>query len=270
MTIIEDPVHNGIECASCHTYPIIGVRFHCASCPSGADFCGICEERGLALLPSTGLGHTELHVLIKIAAPLDRNVTMALVNSLAAVQRRLINQAQGYSGANGMMLRPPGVPPVRQITAMTTTNGWHANVAGVLDQPMTCCSECSKDLIGGPRYLCANCPLARNPSGQVGYSLCQACEVNSLLLHDPTHFFVKISRSMSNAVLNPAMIGESLLPPLYRENENVVAYQRASETRQTTRSSAIMSWMGLPRTQEFEMKRFNEMNLVPLQELIHP
>lgn len=34
-------IHHGVRCKSCHMSPIIGMRYHCASCVKGADFVSV-------------------------------------------------------------------------------------------------------------------------------------------------------------------------------------------------------------------------------------
>ncbi len=258
IQVIEDAVHNGIECASCHTFPIIGTRFHCLSCPGGLDFCGTCEERGLGFLPSAGLDHHESHFLVKIAAPLTREIASFLVSALAQGQSRFLDFAGGRSRANEGMSRPPAASQSEHSDGWIRPNGNAQVGSPVFQSPHPCCSACSRPLAGGARYLCANCPLTQDSSGQVGYVLCQSCETRSLLLHDPTHFFLKISSAMSHAHISPTLLGDkALLPPLYKENDAALRAQRQGTLEPRGRG------------QQSDAKRFQELNLVPLESLVH-
>jgi len=61
------PVHVGISCGSCSVTPIVGVRYHCATCgpPAGQrggfDLCQQCEERG-AVQRHTAGHQWEVHI----------------------------------------------------------------------------------------------------------------------------------------------------------------------------------------------------------------
>ena len=275
-SVIEDPVHHGIECASCHTFPVIGTRYHCVSCPGGADFCGICEDRGLSLLLSNDLNHYEAHVMIKFNLPVDRNVVGAVAASLNNAAKRLNDQAQGrmpHISHQAVHEQSISHAPRSNPTGTRNTTWPQASIPTQI--VTACCSECGKDLSGGPRYLCARCPFTESSSGQVGYSLCQACETKSLLLHDPSHFFVKIARSRSSAPFASHLVGSpSLLPSLYESNQLIG--RNSPPKQQANVPSGFRAWLGRSSSQEIELRslreasRVQENSLVPIHNLVHP
>lgn len=61
------------------------------------------------------------------------------------------------------------------------------------------CSSCGASFAGGVRYLCSHCPVEATG----GFNLCSACEPFSLLVHNPSHVFLKINRSYSMSSIRP-------------------------------------------------------------------
>ncbi|KAK0543063.1 hypothetical protein OC845_006309 [Tilletia horrida] len=216
-------VHTGIKCAACGQQPITGTRWHCANCIGGRDFCGSCEADEEAMAAQAEImGHGLDHLLIKIPAPIDRQVVFKLGNSLLRAQQRLTAQAERVAAAGlespewtesadnlqsewDTALRLNGVHASRQREAMEQawqsaslsnnslmTNG-ATRPAG--EQRGAQCFNCQKSLQLGPRYICANCPLGQLTPGVLGLNLCHECAEISQELHDPSHFFIKIQSS---------------------------------------------------------------------------
>lgn len=205
--------HVGVRCMSCHVEPIVGVRYHCASCVKGADFCADCERTGSAVRLSTN--HTESHIMIKLATPLTQFEGADIMDRiLSTTTRRLVQQTANVSSSSS------NSSLARTETDMTSNGLLPSTGAGRMFK----CSFCMTP-IAGVRYLCANCPIVSEGSRD-GYNLCVACEVHSLKCHDPAHFFIKLSASQAPPGAERIPLGDrwdvqeitgggSLLPCLY-------------------------------------------------------
>lgn len=162
------------------------------------------------------------------------------------------------------------------------------------------CSACGSEILGS-RFLCANCPIKERPGSQ-GFNLCENCEVNSLELHDPSHFFLKI-RSVPNSnpnngngnnqsqralalALNPFTENlRNLLPPLYKDivprpgiadlaqtPNNGIILSDPRESASRCLQGAVRRFVGRNNEQTIEMQRLNNgglSDIVPLNELVH-
>ncbi|PWN36597.1 uncharacterized protein FA14DRAFT_4528 [Meira miltonrushii] len=207
-------VHVGIQCKTCHIEPIIGVRYHCASCVKGADFCSDCERTGNAVRLSTH--HEESHIMIKFGTPLNGvDVADVLGRALHVTSQRLVEQASDSSSSTS----GPSTSPTKIRTKTYA-------VRGQMPKNVLRCSFCAGSVIG-TRYICANCPIVTIDSRD-GYNLCSSCELQSLRCHDPTHFFIKIRMDPTTAHIDRIALGDrweiqeltgggSLLPCLYSD-----------------------------------------------------
>lgn len=207
-------IHVGIKCKTCHVEPIVGVRYHCASCVKGADFCSDCERTGNAVRLSTH--HEESHMMIKFGTPLnDLDVADVLGRALHLTSERLIEQTSETSSSTS----GPSTSPTR--ARKTTIVGRKQFPKNVLT-----CSFCAGSVIG-TRYICANCPIVTADSRD-GFNLCSSCELQSLKCHDPTHFFIKVRMNPTIAHIDRVSLGDrweiqeltgggSLLPCLYSD-----------------------------------------------------
>lgn len=234
-----DVVHGGVTCASCGQYPIVGARIHCLSCPGGRDFCAACDERGLSLQPrqpnpahhSTQLpSHTQQHICLKLTMPIDRLNAQVAATALEEAAERLM-----YQALRGPLARPghphhpfhgnstsfvarspiePDKPPpfgAQGTGSVPASGGLHAQLAAarISDEVPFAphCDSCGSSFVGGVRYLCSRCPVEATG----GFNLCENCEPFSLLVHNPTHVFLKINRSYSMSSLRQT----PYIPPIY-------------------------------------------------------
>lgn len=194
----ETNIHHGIRCRSCGIYPIIGIRYHCASCTRPADFvrilepkltpmthllspqCVNCERTGQAERNSPS--HSTSHMMIKITIPLQGTQAAQHLNMvLQGLKTRLVQEARSSTLS---LSNPPETETAAAAARENTTDQ-------TLPEHALKCSFCSRT-ITQVRYLCANCPIVTQ-STRDGYNLCTTCEMASLQCHDPTHFFLKIN-----------------------------------------------------------------------------
>ena len=216
MVALEDgtSVHHGVRCSACQMTPIVGNRYHCASCVQGADFCADCERTGYAI--RADVGHQPSHLVIRLAAPLDSSQAVeALGAVLSEAQKRLHKQVPMCSHR---------IPPHSPSALVQTTN------TTIYSNKAVKCSFCISPILQGPRFLCANCPLA-SPTSSDGFNLCATCHGYSLQCHDPLHFFIKVNpmpREMNSRSRIPlgerwevreVTKGGPLLPMLYANVE---------------------------------------------------
>ncbi|KAK0528324.1 hypothetical protein OC835_004706 [Tilletia horrida] len=178
--------------------------------------CGKCETDEEVMAATAGaMGHSLDHLLIKIPAPLDRNVVSKLGNSLIRAQQRLAAQAERLAAAgldsqqwsdpvdnlqnewdSALRLNGSTAGPHfnRQLEEME--QAWQTATSPIIRPPEeqygAQCFNCRKSLQHGPRFICANCPLGQLTPGVLGLNLCADCEKISQELHDPSHFFIKI------------------------------------------------------------------------------
>lgn len=216
-------VHEGVRCRACNVEPIVGVRYHCASCVKGADFCEECERNGMAIRKSTQ--HTESHLMLKLATPIrGDDVAEVISHVMGLTTKRLIEQASTPSSSSVSPSVQTSNTSSSAEHSMTSTNTSQSiNVAAAVR-----CSFCSTPILG-VRYMCANCPI-NSASSHDGYNLCHSCEAHSLKCHDPAHFFIKISAVPPLAGVERLPLGERwyvldvtqggpLLPCLYADQE---------------------------------------------------
>ncbi|UZJ57341.1 hypothetical protein CBS101457_006661 [Exobasidium rhododendri] len=165
-------IHSGVKCKACHMSPIIGMRYHCASCVKGADYCADCERTGYAF--RAGIGHELSHLIIRLAAPLD---TPQAVDALGAI---LLQTQERLAERVRFSFQTPSSALTRTINTTVYSN------------KAIKCSFCISPILSGPRFLCANCPLV-SPTTLEGFNLCSSCQEHSLQCHDPSHFFIKVN-----------------------------------------------------------------------------
>jgi hypothetical protein len=283
-------IHQGVQCRSCKVMPIIGYRYHCASCFSGADFCSNCERNGYSMQLETG--HSASHMVIRLAVPLDTSQAVnALGATLAQTQQRLMEQVSSVSSR--AVVRQPS-----KVQTFRTT---------VYSNKALLCSFCVTPILSGHRFLCANCPIVSETSLD-GFNLCKTCEPHSLQCHDSTHFFIKVNppaREVDNRSRIPLgerwqiqeMIkGGPLLPPLYAEVEQQDPLQPptlgfrsrsannlairvgdgmavSDSNNALTRRFAKGGTEATRRAQEIEMLALRESQsryIVPVDRLVHP
>jgi len=90
--------------------------------------------------------------------------------------------------------------------AGTVVGSSRGHISQLSDDHRVNCNACRQPIIG-TRYQCAHCP-----SATASYSLCEACEAQSYLVHDPMHIFFKLPRPVQRPIQAPY----ALLPPLYQ------------------------------------------------------
>ncbi|KAN0129825.1 hypothetical protein V8E53_012297 [Lactarius tabidus] len=171
----ESPLkHVGYQCSYCEL-DIFGARFECQECED-INLCSKCDNTGL--LPDGG--HSSAHIMSKIPEP------------------KAHGQHRGQDPAN---LSPNPGTSVLSINAAGTDveeNYIHSQI----------CDSCEETIVG-VRYQCLNCPS--KPSS---YDLCTDCEVNSYIVHDPMHTFLKIPRPVD--IPGPLESEFPFIPVLYQ------------------------------------------------------
>lgn len=247
-----DAVHAGVACASCGQYPIVGVRVHCISCPGGRDFCAVCDERGLSLqqsrrrilqageraVASEPLPlHSQQHICLKLITPIDRRNARTAAAALEQAADRLLQFAlrgpvhpwqvpashvyhQHHPSIKSATSVETGEPPPFGATGTMSVSSSESEIADFQREDrqqylpyFPQCNSCGKSFAGGVRYLCSRCPV----EGTGGFNLCASCEPYSLLVHNPTHIFLKINRSYSMVPTRQV----PFVPPLY-SNEAII------------------------------------------------
>ncbi|KIK08918.1 hypothetical protein K443DRAFT_671967 [Laccaria amethystina LaAM-08-1] len=191
--------HPGVKCAHC-LLDIVGARFHCAICDS-VDICSNCESAGLpGNLDSSDGGHNSSHILIKIPYPLE-------TTELQRASSRAIHLWTGRDAANvGFAVPRSKAKSEVSSYAGTVVGSSRGHISQLSDDHRVNCNACRQPIIG-TRYQCAHCP-----SATASYSLCEACEAQSYLVHDPMHIFFKLPRPVQRPIQAPY----ALLPPLYQ------------------------------------------------------
>jgi len=104
---MDEFVHERITCDSCHTSPIIGIRYKCTVCRD-FDICGKCETENK---------HPSNHILMKIRSPLTSRQSHALEAELAAKNGQFsINSAAPFVSCIGPKQHRPKAEFIHDVT----------------------------------------------------------------------------------------------------------------------------------------------------------